>query len=194
MKEIFLNITGGVNLLASFFGVLAVALFVSSYQIKSRKKLIAVNAVSRVLYVIQYLLLGAFEGALLDTTAFFVSLLCHKRDNKIIKRYFVLALLASNAALVGVGLLSYENVFSLLAILGVVFETLALWLRRERHIRALSLVSAPFWFAYNTYNGAYGSSIGSVIMFVSVLVAILRYDILGKKNEKTQETQETEAQ
>ena len=181
------------DFLANLFGVLAVALFVLSYQIKSRKRLIAVNAVSRVLYVIQYLLLGAFEGALLDSVAFFVSLLCHKRDNRIIKRYFVLIVLASNAALVGAGLILYQNIFSLLPILGVVFETLALWLKRERHIRALSLVAAPFWLVYNLYSAAYGSAVGNVITLVSISVAILRYDILEKKNEKTQETQETEA-
>lgn len=168
--------------LATFFGVLAVVLFVLSYQIKSRKKLIAANALSRVLYVIQYILLHAFEGALLDMTAFFVSLLCHKRDSKFIKKHFVLTVIASNLAIIGIGLITYKNAFSLLPILGVIFETLALWLRKERHIRFVSLAGAPFWLAYNLYTSAYGSAIGNVITLVSILVAILRYDI--KKETK----------
>ena len=169
--------------LATALGLLAVALFVLSYQIKSRKRLIAVNAASRILYVAQYLLLGAVEGALLDVVAFFASLLCHKRDHKWIKRYTVFVILVSNAVIVGVGMISYQNLFSLLPILGVIFETLALWFRRERHIRVFSLAGAPFWLAYNLYSAAYGSAIGNVITLVSITVAILRYDIL--KRERT---------
>ena len=171
--------------LANLFGLLAVALFVLSYQIKSRKKLIAANATSRILYVVQYILLGAFEGALLDVVAFFISLLYQKRDNKIIKRYFVLVVILSNAVIIGVGLTLYQNVFSLLPIFGVIFETLALWFKKERHIRVLSLAGAPFWLAYNLHSAAYGSAIGNVITLVSIFVAILRYDIPRRKNNNT---------
>ena len=94
---------------ATVLGLLAVALFVLSYQIKSRKRLIAVNAASRILSVAQYLFLGAIEGALLDVVAFLVSLLCHKRDCKWIKRYTVWVILASNAVIVGVGLPGLSN-------------------------------------------------------------------------------------
>lgn len=171
------------NILATILGLCAVTLFVLSYQIKSRNQLIAVNAASRVLYVMQYILLGAFEGALLDITAFFVSLLCHRRDQAFIKKHFVPIVIICNAVMIGVGMLTYQNVFSLLPILGVIFETLALWLRRERHIRFFSLAGAPFWFAYNLYSAAYGSAIGNVITIASISVAILRYDIL-KRNQK----------
>ena len=170
--------------LATLFGILAVALFVLSYQIKSRARLIAANAASRILYVIQYCLLGAFEGALLDVIAFFISLLCHRRESKWIRRYFVLFVIASNVVIIGAGMLTYQNLFSLLPIFGVIFETLALWLRRERHIRIFSLAGAPFWLAYNLYSAAYGSAIGNVITLISISVAILRYDVLKRDARK----------
>ena len=169
------------DILANILGILAVALFVISYQIKKRNMLIAVNAASRILYVTQYILLGAFEGALLDIIAFFISLLCHKRDSKFIKRYFVIVFILSNAVIVGAGLLTYRNLFSLLPIFGVIFEILALWFRKERNIRIFSLAGAPFWLAYNLYSNAFGSAIGNVITLVSISAAILRYDILKKK-------------
>ena len=46
------------NVLATVLGILAVAMFVGSYQLKSRRAIIFFNAGSRVLYVIQYILLG----------------------------------------------------------------------------------------------------------------------------------------
>ena len=173
--------------LANVFGILAVVLFVLSYQIKIRKGLIAANAASRVFYVTQYILLGAFEGALLDIVALLVSILCQKRENGWIKRHLALVIALSYAVVIGAGLLTYQNVFSLLPILGVIFETLALWFKRERQIRLFSLAGAPPWFAYNLYCGAYGSVAGNVITFVSILVAILRYDILNRTSKKNRE-------
>ena len=171
------------NLFATILGLAAVALFVFSYQLKTRRGIIWCNAVSRLLYVAQYLLLGAFEGALLDVVAFFVSLLCCGRNKGFVKKYFVLTVILTNVAIVGIGMLSYQDIFSLLPIFGVVFETLALWLKKERSIRIVSLLGAPFWLVYNLLNGAYGSAIGNVITLVSISVAIIRYGIPQKKAE-----------
>lgn len=171
------------NLFATILGLAAVALFIFSYQLKTRRSIILCNAASRVLYVAQYLLLGAFEGALLDVVAFFVSLLCCGRNKGFIKKHFVFTVVLANAAIIGIGMLSYKNIFSLLPILGVVFETLALWLKKERSIRITSLLGAPFWLIYNLLNMAYGSAIGNVITLVSISIAIVRYDIRGAKQK-----------
>ena len=174
--------------IANLFGVLAVALFVLSYQLKSRQNLIIMNAASRILYVSQYLLLGAFEGALLDVVALVVTLLCKNRDSKFIKKHFLLTVILSNLFIIGSGMTVYVNIFSLFPILGVIFETLALWPKKEKNIRLLSLLGAPFWLAYNLICLAYGSAIGNVITLVSITVSIIRYDIL--KRQRKDDTKE----
>ena len=133
------------------------------------------------LYVAQYILLGAFEGALLDIVAFLVSLACSKSDSKFVKKHFAATVIAANIFIVSVGMLTYKNIFSLLPILGVIFETLALWLKKERNIRIVSLLGAPFWLVYNMLSAAYGSALGNVITLVSITVAIIRYDVLKKE-------------
>lgn len=166
-------------------GLCAVAAFVLSFQLKTRRNIIALNAVSRIFYLLQYVLLGAYEGAAFDMVAFAVVLFCQNRDKGFIKKHFTLVFILCNAVIVGTGLALYRNIFSLLPMFGVVFETLALWLRRERGIRIVSLASVPFWFAYNLVSLAYGSIVGNVIAIFSIGIAILRYDIL-KKSEPTQ--------
>ena len=52
--------------MAHILGVLAVATFLLSFQFKKRRSIIAVNLTSRLLYILQYIFLGAFEGAVLD--------------------------------------------------------------------------------------------------------------------------------
>ena len=107
------------NTLATVVGLCGVAMFALSYQLKHRRAIIFFNAGSRILYVAQYFLLGAMEGALLDALAFFISLLCAKSQSGFIKRHFTLTVVLANAAIVALGMLAYKNVFSLLPILAL---------------------------------------------------------------------------
>ena len=177
--------------LANIFGICAVALFVISYQMKSRRAIIALGAASRILYVTQYILLGAFEGAALDISGMIASILAQKKDAKLIKKHLKLFIIGIDAVIVASGLLFYRNIFSLFPIVGVLLHTSAFWLEKEKHIRLVSLLGSPFWLVFNLTSGAYGSAIGDTLSIVSILVAILRYDILNKnkgeiKNEDHQ--------
>ena len=165
---------------ANMIGIAAVVLFVLSYQCKTRRGIILLNVFSRGFYVLQYILLGAFEGAVLDVVGLLVSLLAQQKDRPWLKRHSRLTIVGANVFVVAVGLMLYQNSFSLLPIFGVLFETGALWLNRERHIRFVSFFGAPFWLAYNLICGAYGSIIGNVLAMVSIGIAIVRYDILKR--------------
>ena len=168
-------------LLANIVGVLAVILFVFSYQLKTRRGIILFKIASGFLYVVQYFLLGAFEGAMLDTAAFFVSILAYNRGSAFISRRLTLSIVLSEVFIVCAGLSVYESPISLLPIAGALLETVALWLKKEKVIRIVSVFSTPFWLVYNLISMAYGSAIGSVIALVSLSVAIIRYDVLKKE-------------
>ena len=179
------------KIIAFIVGLLAVAIFLASYQQKKRKNIILFNATSRALYVLQYILLGAFEGAALDIAGMIASLLAQKKDAAIIKKHLKLFIIGIDIAIIASGLLFYRNIFSLFPIVGVLLHTSAFWLEKEKHIRLVSLLGSPFWLVFNLTSGAYGSAIGDTLSIVSILVAILRYDILNKtqgeiKNENNQ--------
>lgn len=167
-------------IIGNIIGVSAVVMFVLSYQLKTRKRIILFNAASRVLYVLQYILLGAFEGAVLDIIALLVSILAQNKEKGWLSRHPGLTVWGANLFVVGMGLLFYQNIFSLLPIFGVLFETGALWLTKEKQIRLVSFFGAPFWLAYNLIYIAYGSAIGNVMTMVSIGLAILRYDMKKK--------------
>lgn len=173
------------TILANLIGIAAVVLCVLSYQFKTRRGIIFFNAASRIFYVLQYLLLGAFEGAVLDVTALLVTLLAQRKDRGWLKQHPRGIILGANAFVIAMGLLSYQNVCSLLPIIGVLFETGAFWLDRERQIRIVSFLSIPFWLSYNLLFAAYGSAIGNVMTLVSIGIAIVRYDILKKADTRT---------
>lgn len=171
------------TIIANICGVAAVAMFVFSYQLKNRNGLILVNALSRVLYVLQYILLGAWEGAVLDVVALLVTVLAQQKDRNCLKKHTALFIMCANLFIIGSGMALYQNIFSLLPIAGVIFETGALWLNKEKHIRILSVFGAPCWLAYNLIYHAYGSAAGNLMTIVSICLAIWRHDLNGKKKE-----------
>lgn len=170
------------KLVANIIGVAAVLLFVFSYQLKTRRGILLFNAASRIFYVLQYILLGAFEGAVLDIVALLVTVVAQKKELGWFKKYPKLTVVAANLFVVGAGVLLYQNIFSLLPVAGVLFETGALWLNKEKAIRIVSFFGAPCWLAYNLIFSAYGSAAGNIMTMISIVFAIIRYDIL-KKNE-----------
>lgn len=159
--------------IANTIGICAVALFLLSYQMKRRTGIVVTNAVSRALYVVQYLLLGAWEGAVLDIAGIVASVLAQNREKY--KKAALWLCLGVNLLIVAVGLLLWQNWFSLLPMLGVLFHTGAFWLKDEKQIRLLSLLGSPCWLAYNLYCRAYGSALGDAFTISSILIALLRF-------------------
>lgn len=161
---------------AFIIGLCAVGLCLLCYQFRNRKAIIACNILSRVLYVLQYLLLFAFEGAAMDLSAVPASVLASRKHAPFIAKHKALFWFAGNALVIVIGLIFWVNIRSLLPILGVLLEINALWMTKEKHIRLVSLMSVPFWMSYNLLCGAYGSVIGNVLMIVSIGTAMYRHD------------------
>ena len=164
-------------------GLCAVVLCLLCYQFRNRKAIIACNVMSRVLYVLQYVLLGAFEGAAMDLSAIPASMLAARKHTSFVARHRVFLWLAGNVTVVVIGLIFWKNMVSLLPIIGVLFEINALWMTKEKHIRLVSLASVPFWMSYNLLCGAIGSVIGNVLMIVSIGTAMYRHDRPNAKKE-----------
>ncbi|MBQ7040296.1 MAG: YgjV family protein [Clostridia bacterium] len=161
--------------LAFCVGLAAVTLYLLGYLQKKRTNIIVLNATSRVLYIIQYILLSAFEGAVLDVAGVVSSFLAQKKDTPLIKKRFKV-FIGSNILIVAMGLLLYKNIFSILPIIGVVLHTSAFWIDDEKIIRRVSLLGCPFWFVYNFVSEAYGSCIGDFLSMVSIAISMYRYD------------------
>ncbi len=164
-------------------GLCAVIFCLLCYQFRNRKAIVTCNVISRVLYVLQYLLLFAFEGAAMDLSAIPASMIAARKHTPFVTKYKIQLWLAGNAVVVIIGALFWKNIFSLLPIIGALLEITGLWMTKEKYIRLVTLTSIPFWMSYNVLCGAYGSAIGNVLMVVSILTALYRHDRLKIKKE-----------
>ena len=165
-------------MIPQIIGIFAVATFLLSYQQKTRKNIIWTNVLSRCLYILQYLLLGAFAGAVLDVLGAVSSVVAGKKHTAFVEKYKIILLLGMNVCiLVAGGLVAILNHrwLDLFSIAGVLLHTNAFWLNDERKIRIVSLLGSPCWFVYNCTSRAYGSAVGDVLTMGSILLAMFKY-------------------
>lgn len=175
---------GPFEIAAQVVGIIAVTIFVLSYLQKSRRNIIILNVTSRILYILQYLLLGAISGAALDILGAVASVVAGKKDSPFIKRHKKLIMILIDGAIIIAGLaicIINKNPLDLLPIAGVLLHTGAFWMSDERIIRRISLVGSPCWLAYNLASRAYGSAVGDTLSICSIIVAMIRY----RKREKS---------
>lgn len=90
---------------AFFVGISAVIFYLLSYLARKRNSIITLNTTSRVLYIIQYVLLGAFEGAVLDIAGILSSVLAGRKHSGFIKKYTKLFFVLSSIFTIAAGLL-----------------------------------------------------------------------------------------
>ena len=178
-----------VLIVSQVIGFLAVASFLLSYQLKKRKNIIFCNVISRCLYILQYVLLGAFEGAVLDVLGAVSSVIAARKHKPFIKKQTKLFVICIDLVIVIAGLLLYVNPFSLLPIAGVLLHTTAFWINDEKIIRRVSLLGSPFWMIYNFSCLAYGSAVGDFLTMVSIVIAMIKYRNPKDYSEKTAEVE-----
>ena len=165
-------------LVAQILGFAAVGLYLLSYQLKKRSQIVGVTFVSNLFYVLQYILLGAFAGAVMDVLATTASFLAVKKNTPRFQKYGKWIAWAMILIIVGIGVtiaIFRHSWIELLATAGAMFQAISLWCDDEQEIRKYGLCSAPFWLVYNFISRAYGSAIGSVLAIISIIVALVRY-------------------
>ena len=165
-------------LIAQILGIAAVALYLLSVQLKKREHLVFVTSVSYCLYVLQYCLLGAFSGAVLDMLSTVSSILASKKNNPGFRRYAkcTAIIISISIAVAGMILANLQkSSVELLPIGGALFQTVGLWFQNEQTIRKFTLAGAPFWLIYNFICQAYGASVGALLTMFSAIIALVRY-------------------
>lgn len=170
-------------LAAQIVGILAVTTFLISYQLKRRSNIILVNAVSSVLYVLQYIMLGALEGAAIDILSTVSTIAAKNKHKSFISKHLKAVIICLNTLIFLAGLTLYKNIFSFFPIIGAILQTSAFWITDEKKIRFVSFLGAPFWLIYNLVSQAYGATIGSALSIISIGLAIYRYDIYPGKDK-----------
>lgn len=170
------------TVLVQGIGFLGIACSILAFQYKGYRPLVALRAATELFFGIQYILLGAYSGAAMDFLGVFrngIFLDCDKRGKSLRPwRLFF------SVVFVGATLLTWAGPKSILSAVAKVASTIGYGSSNPRLIRLIVLCSSTCWLIYNSLVFSLAGVLGEVVTLASVLIGILRFDILGKEETK----------
>lgn len=154
--------------------ILSIFLYVMSVQFKEKKKILVTQIFASFCYLAVYIIKGAMSGVAVEILEelkdiFFIKY--EEQDKKI--PVFILVIFI--ILLVGVSVIFYDGILSLLPLVINIFLFVSTYFKNPNYIRWMMAICGILWGIYNIYVGAYIIVIGNILEIVSALVAIKRF-------------------
>jgi hypothetical protein len=172
------------ELIAQAIGLAAMAFNITSYQRKTRMGVIGFQLWGSVLFALNFYLLGATVGAMMNVLSAIRAIVFLNREK-----------LRANhpawlAGFVAAFLLSYALTFTafgteatfknllveFLPVIGMTATTVSFRYTEAKTIRRFGLIASPSWLIYNLFAGSLGAIACEVLSLGSILLGIWRMD------------------
>ena len=159
-----------------------------SFQQRKRSRISGVQLGAAVLFILHYILLGidgdgeAFSGAALNFIGLLRSVVFINNHKKWAKSPVWLAVFVAISVVAAI--LTWEAWYSVLPSVAMILTTVSYWMKNETKIRLITFPSSPCWLVYNIIVKSSAGIRTECIVMTSLIIAIVRYDILKKEKVK----------
>ena len=160
-------------IVAQAVGFVGMAMLAMAYLQRKRESILAFNIASAVSWTLHFILLGALTGAAMNAAsilragAFFVAAKKHSHSRVVF--------MAVMALFFGMAVLTWQGWVSALPLVAMTLSTVAMWQKSPQHMRAIIIVSTPFWIAYNIINASIAGVVTEVLLAISAAVGLYVY-------------------
>lgn len=169
------------EIFVQLIGVIGIIAGLSAFQCNKHSHALALKMTEEGAFGVQYLLLGGYTGAVLNLVGIFRNLIftyLGKRNQQKALKYARMILGGFFAVL---GFLSWEGYISILIIFAKVLSTFAYGTTNMNKMRLMISLTCICWICYNFYVGSIAGVISDSCNFASVIIGIIRYDVLRKE-------------
>jgi len=158
---------------AQIVGFISLCINIISWQLKNSRHIIMCHIPARALMAIQYIMLGAPLGAVMDICSVF-------RDGGISfmnKKYIPYILGLFLCSVWGVGLLFLQNWYGILPLIGVTILSIGLLQKDNRGLVARAQITcSTLWLFYNALVGSYMGFICGTFIITSAIIGMYRHE------------------
>lgn len=168
-------------------GYLAVVCVILSFQKNKRINILLIMLMGLLLFVVHYALLGAWIGSLMNAIEAGMVFVAYKKEterwaqNRIWLYVFI-------GLFIVAGAFTAKSSIDLLPAIAQIFGTVAVWQTSPRAIRLIMLAPRPLWFIYNLTVSSYAGMTAEVLILLSVVIGIIRFDILHNPEKSIKES------
>ncbi len=169
-------------ILIQLLGFIPSIIAFTALQSGSRKRILSLQCLCCILWVIHYALLGEGTAVIINFVGLARAVICSYNDRKWASGkfwlvFFLLCYAVSPA-------LSWDGPHCLLLAAAMMLTTFALWGHNMRLTRLLYLCNSPLILVYNLIARSYSSAIIEVFALISFIIAVWRFDIRPNRTEK----------
>lgn len=174
---------------AQIFGIVGMIFNLIVFQQKTQKGVLICQFFAATTFAINYLMLGAFVGGILNLIGAIRACVFYFKDktkaNSLIWLIiFIIAFAASyplTFLVFGTDPTPKNFIIEVLPVVAMVIITVSLRLGSAKAVRFLGLFSSPMWLVYNIFSGSIGAICSEILNLISMIVGIIRLDIKKKK-------------
>lgn len=173
-----------VELIAQTVGIAAMIFNILSYQGKKQSTVIAFQLVGGTLFAVNFLMLGAIVGGLLNIIgAFRAVIFLFKNKLKADRLPWFIGFIAIylstyvlNFTLFGKEPTAFNLIIEVLPVIGMISINIGFMRKNASDVRKCGLISSPSWLIYNVAVGSLGATICEILTLISILVGMSRND------------------
>ena len=171
-------------IIAQIFGAISIILNIVVVQFKTKEKILIGMIISNLVVATQFFLLNAITGGIISLINVIRCLVFYlfKRNNK---KPSLPVLLLFEIIVIGSGIISWQNIWSILPIFATIIYTYGIWQDDVLTIKYISAITGLTWAIYDIIVRAYVGVVQGIIQFISSIIAIIRYKKVGVKDAKT---------
>ena len=169
-------------IIAQVFGVISIILNIVVVQFKTKEQILIGMIISNLVVAVQFFLLNAITGgiiSLINVIRCIVFYLFKKKN----KKPSLLVLLIFEIIVIVSGIISWQNIWSILPIIATLTYTYGIWQDDVLKIKYIAAITGFEWAVYDIIVRAYVGFIQGVIQVISAIVAIIRYKKAEAKKE-----------
>lgn len=167
-------------IISQLIGFIAATLLLLSYQQRTHRRIVAMQFCSGMLFAIQYLLLGAYEGMVGNVVGFMRCVAYYFRGKSKFVDSIACPIVFAALAAIG-GLVTYTGPISLLPMAAMMISSFVIWNPRTQQLRALTLPTSLMWLIYNLICGSVSGTVTEILSEVSIIIGLFRFR--NKKQE-----------
>ena len=177
------------QIIAQVIGIFAMVFNLLSYQQKTRNKAIIFQLFGTTLFTVNFLMLGAMVGGLLNLVGavraiIFINKEKLRADHIAWQIGFVIVYFASyilTFTVFGKEPTPFNFIIEFLPLVGMIATTISYRFTDAKAIRRFGLISSPAWLVYNIANVAVGAILCEVLSLGSIIIGIIRLDRKDKQ-------------
>ena len=178
-----------IELIAQAIGIIAMLFNILSYQCKRQSGIIALQLCGGALFAVNYLMLGATVGGVLNILATVRAVVFLFKEKLKADRLpwlfgFVtlyIAVYVLNFTLFGKEPTLVNLIIEILPVIGMTALSVGFRLKNAADVRRCGLVSSPSWLIYNIASGSWGAIACEVLTLGSIFIGIFRHDKAKKE-------------